>query len=342
MPTHIIPGSDKELASPKPNATDETWPTAPDARAETLSYIPHFARIHKQLKQTSEQIEQSVVSVCGNFYAMAERAKATVERSTAFLESESSAHPAKRTFEELIANCSRTLVKTLESNEEAAAVSEQAIGRVMRMDETSTEILKSLSKLEKIAHENRLLAMNARIEAVHAGEQGAGFGVVAVEVATQSDRSRDVTAEVSGYITSLRTEADTIISDLRKMAQREASRLAQSRSEVNGTLEDLRAAHQEMRHILAGVNEQSALLADDIRSAVRQLQFQDRVSQQIAHVMQDLEALKARIGGAKDGEQAIKFSDFTMREERAIAGLGRPPGPRRAIAGILVTDGAIM
>jgi hypothetical protein len=71
-----------------------------------------------------------------------------------------------------------------------------------------------------------------------------------------------------------------------------------------------------------------ALLANDIGAAVRGLQFQDRTSQQIAHVVEDLDTLhtrlKFRCGAvtASDTASDKGFGAYTMREERQVAGIG--------------------
>jgi len=70
------------------------------------------------------------------------------------------------------------------------------------------------------------------------------------------------------------------------------------------------------------------LLATDIGGAVRGLQFQDRISQRIAHVVSDLDTLCTRLkmhaGPVARGAAAADegFSAYTMQEEREVAGLG--------------------
>ena len=90
---------------------------------------------------------------------------------------------------------------------------------------------------------------------------------------------------------------------------------------------DLQAAHSEMAEMLNGMTAEGALLATDIGSAVRGMQFQDRISQRIAHVVADLDTLSARlqhVGNVSPGAVAADegFSAYTMREERAVGGVG--------------------
>src|ERR1039458_1978662 len=96
---------------------------------ELAKYLPHFTRMSKQLKVTSKQIEDSVVGVCNSFQGIAERTKSTFARTASFLSPERSGLSAKQSFEGLIANCSKTLVKILNVTEESGEVSRRAIDR---------------------------------------------------------------------------------------------------------------------------------------------------------------------------------------------------------------------
>jgi len=173
-----------------------------------------------------------------------------------------------------------------------------------------------------------MLAMNARIEAAHAGSRGAGFAVVAVEVVSQTEKSREVTAKVSDLITNLRELAGSTLNDLQRMNEQDHKRVQQFRLEVDESLREMQTTHSEMKCMLSGITDAGALLANDIGAAVRGLQFQDRTNQQIAHVVEDLDTMQARLtthfGPAPDGGTTLDqgFSDYTMHEERVIAGIG--------------------
>ncbi len=293
--------------------------------AELAQYLPHFSRMSEQLRQTSAQIESSVVEVCGSFQGIAARAKQTVARTTGFLSRQGDAGSDSSSFEGLIDNCSGTLVKILNVTAEAGEISRRAIERIQQMDKASQAISAALLKLEQIASGNKILALNARIEAARAGEYGAGFAVVAMEVISQTEKSRTVNAQVSELITNLRTLAGSTLDDLTRMNEKDRLRVEQCKLEVDQSLSDLQAAHGEMKEMLTGMTEEGALLASDIGSAVRGLQFQDRTSQRIAHVVEDLETLRARLSerfGAGPVASDEGFSAYTMHEERTVAGTG--------------------
>jgi methyl-accepting chemotaxis protein len=298
-----------------------------EVEAEIAQYLPHFSRMSEQLKQTSSQIESSVVEVCSSFQGIAQRAKETVARTTGFLSQQGEGSSDTRSFEGLIDNCSSTLVKILNVTEEAGEISRRAIERIQQMDKASQLISASMLQLERIAVGNKVLALNARIEAARAGRYGVGFAVVAMEVISQTERSQKVNAQVSGLITNLRELAGSTLQDLRQMNDKDRKRVEQCKREVNESLRDLQGAHGEMKTMLTEITGEGALLANDIGAAVRGLQFQDRTSQQIAHVVEDLETvhkrLTSRFGEGNAGEPASDagFSSYTMHEERQVAGI---------------------
>lgn len=294
---------------------------------QVSAYLTHLERMSGQLKETTNQIETSVVGVCSNFQAIADRVRATIDRTRGVIGNEGSNSQDRRTFERLIDNCGATLVRILETAEAEASVSRRAIERIHRIDLAADKISQALVKLDRIAQESKMLAMNAHIEAAHAGELGAPFAVVAAEVASQSQRSKDVTSEVSEFTTGLRELASSTLQDLLQMVEGDQERLQKCRSDVDESLRDMSATHSEMKKMIAGMTDESAILVSDIGASVRGLQFQDRVSQQIAHVIHDLNVLHARLradSGAVGFAEMPTFSSFTMREERELAGLTEP------------------
>src|SRR6202161_2798182 len=302
--------------------------SGPGLEAEVARYLPQLGRMSEQLKQTSKQIEESVVGVCDSFQGIAARARATVARATGFLSNDEQPASGKQSFEGLIDACSGTLVKIMNTTVEAGEISRRAIERIEDMDTASQQISDALSQLDQITNSNRMLAFNARIEAAHAGTAGMGFAVVAVELAAATVKSRTVTAQVGELALNLRSLAQSTLQDLRNMNEKDSERVEQCRQEVDESLRDLQSAHSEMAAMLNGMTADGALLATDIGSAVRGLQFQDRISQRIAHVVSDLDTICARLkmhaGHVAPGAAAADegFSAYTMQEEREVAGLG--------------------
>jgi len=147
-----------------------------------------------------------------------------------------------------------------------------------------------------------------------------------MEVISQTEKSQKVNAEVSNLILNLRELAKSTLNDLQQMNDNDRKLVEQCKQEVEESLQDIQSAHGEMKTMLTGMTEEGTLLANDIGSAVRGLQFQDRTSQRIAHVVEDLETLHSKLANrfgadAVDAAPTEGFSDYTMHEEREVAGL---------------------
>src|ERR1700681_5027649 len=75
---------------------------ASEVDAALARYLSQLGRMGEQLKQTSKQIEDSVVGVCDSFQGIASRAQATVARPTGFLGDDGQSASDRQSFEGLI------------------------------------------------------------------------------------------------------------------------------------------------------------------------------------------------------------------------------------------------
>lgn len=76
----------------------------------------------------------------------------------------------------------------------------EAIGAMEEIRKSSAEISRILEAINELAFQSNLLAVNASIEAAHAGEGGRSFAVVAAEIRHLSKRSADSAHEIEKLI----------------------------------------------------------------------------------------------------------------------------------------------
>ena len=72
-------------------------------------------------------------------------------------------------------------------------------------------------KINDIAEQTTLLALNASIEAARAGESGRGFAVVASEISTLADETNKLTNDINNIIDELLVKTKNVVNDMEEM-----------------------------------------------------------------------------------------------------------------------------
>lgn len=90
---------------------------------------------------------------------------------------------------------------------------ESIASNVVRLSEQSQAIGEIIVSVNEIAEQSNLLAVNASIEAAKAGEFGKGFGVVAQEIKSLAEQSKQATTNIRNILTDIqRGISSTVIS----------------------------------------------------------------------------------------------------------------------------------
>lgn len=189
------------------------------------------------------------------------------------------------------------------------------------MDEIETaarEVLGVLASLSKIAADTNLLAMNAAIEAAHAGDHGQGFAVVADEVRTLATNAAGRTKAIKDLIAAmgqrvgngvLRADASgVVLARLVEGINESASiskEIAQAAREqavgTNSVLDSITKA-------VASADTVGGLMADQSRKS-------DEIAQSLEAVLARLEGLANTASRQSEEVRALEESFAAVRRE---------------------------
>ena len=108
-----------------------------------------------------------------------------------------------RNLEQTIRDISTSAVEASRTSAGAAALVSTATGAVIALGDSSKEIGKVTEMIRSIAFETNLLALNAAIQAAHAGEKGAGFAVVARQIKKLAGAASESTSAIDRSIKAM-------------------------------------------------------------------------------------------------------------------------------------------
>ncbi|GLQ89814.1 CHASE3 domain-containing protein [Dyella flagellata] len=169
---------------------------------------------------------------------------------------------------------------------------ESVADSIVRLSEQSQAIGEIIATVNGLAEQSNLLAVNAAIEATKAGEQGKGFGVVAQEIKSLADQSKQATAQVR-----------TILGDIQKATSAAVLATEQGSKAVEAGVRQTGDTGESIRLLADNITEAAQAATQIAASSQQQMVGMDQVVVAMESIKQ---ASTQNVAGTRQAEEAAK------------------------------------
>jgi len=207
-----------------------------DVTDSVQSVIKAISEIDSQIESQSHVVTQST---------------AAVEQMVASLHSISSITAHKRD----------SAIKLLETSGDGGKILMETNQIIQKTSEDIGAVLQTIEIIKKISSQTNLLAMNAAIEAAHAGVQGGGFSVIAEEIRKLSDmtaeNSKIISESLIQMIEKIQKAGDFSLSTINafKVIDSEIEQVTKALEEVVDSTQEISTGSDQVVQAMNSLNE---------------------------------------------------------------------------------------
>ena len=256
----------------------------------------------QQIENSRQQTEAAMIDLTQRFSGLASKLEEAV--SASHLAAGELGDANSRGMAGVLSESQQQLNEVVAILHSAQANRDAMLAEIKSLTTYTIELNTMAMDVAKIASQTNLLALNAAIEAARAGEAGRGFAVVADEVRNLSRLSSETAQKMTEKVDTINTAIGRAFQIAENAAARDHASALNSEQTIEQVLTRFRHATDSLAESASLLQNESTEIHLEISNVIVSLQFQDRVSQILSHVRQNMESLSSHLVTSEQNSQA--------------------------------------
>lgn len=205
--------------------------------------------------------------------------------------------------------------KTLDGFSAQTGLLHKLVSEVDEVKRSSDEIASLIHTINSVSDQTNLLAMNASIEAAHAGTAGKGFAVISQEIRKLSEETRKSSDKITETLQGnsvIVAETAQSVKDFATVTEKSTQELTQTINEIEQILagiSEMDLGTRDVLHSLQVVVEESNTNSQAVENVAEGISDQEKALNEISdfsgNLMNKIEELNSLIVNIKDAIQSI-------------------------------------